>query len=173
MSDVPNCVGCVAASIIGQKLCVLGLEYPDEGGPVGCIQIYDFDAETWEMGPRMPEKLCRVSGVVVKGDFHVVGKKFGFRGGHSIVCLCFNLESMAWKFTAPAEYFSDRGILTCHAVNHRGSLFILYENRGTMNFWKKLEKDGKWTKISPEVIPSIPADVVGCIQTVGSAVFTV
>ena len=125
------------------------------------------------MGPRMPEKLCRVSGVVVKGDFHVVGKKFGLRGGHSIVCLCFNLESMAWKFTAPAEDIKDSGRLTCHAVSHRGSLLILYENRGTMNFWKKLEKDGKWTKISPEVIPSIPADAVSFIKTVGSAVFTV
>ena len=172
--DVPNPVDCYAAGIIGRKLCVLGLEHPDEGGgPIGCIQIYDFDAETWEMGPRTPEPLCRVSGVVVKGDFHVVGLKPRRRTGHTVICLRFNLESMAWKSTAPDEDILDRGRLTCHAVSHRGSLFILYENRGTMNFWKKLEKDGKWTKISPEVIPSIPADAVSFIKTVGSAVFTV
>ena len=35
------------------------------------------------------------------------------------------------------------------------------------------EKDGKWTKISDEIIPSIPADAVSFIGTVGSAVFTV
>ena len=120
----------------------------------------------------MPEKLCGVSRVVVKGDFHVVGEKYGSRWGHHIVCLRFDLKSMAWKFTAPVEFIPDCGMLTCHAVSHRGSLFILFENKGTMNFWKKLEKDEKWTKISPEVIPSIPADVVWCIQTVGSAVYT-
>ena len=125
------------------------------------------------MGPRTPEPLCRVSGVVVKGDFHVVGLKPRRRTGHTVICLRFNLESMAWKLTAPDEDILDRGRLTCHAVSHRGSLFILYENRGTMHFWKKLEKDGKWTNISPEVIPSIPADAVSFIKTVGSAVFTV
>ena len=143
------------------------------GGPFGCIQIYDFDAETWEMGPRTPEPLCRVSGVVVKGDFHVVGLKPRRRTGHTVICLRFNLESMAWKSTAPDEDILDRGRLTCHAVSHRGSLFILYENRGTMNFWKKLEKNGSWTKSSSEIVPLIPAHVVGCIRTVGSVVFTV
>ena len=174
MSDVPNTpFGCVSAGIIGCKLCVLGLVCPDKDGPFGCIQIYDFDADTWETGPDMPEKLCCVSRVVIKGDFHIAGEKYGSRWGHHIVCLCFNLESMAWKFTDPAEFIPDCGMLTCHAVSHRGSLFILHENKGTMNFWKKVKKDGNWTKISPEVIPSIPADVVWCIQTVGSAVFTV
>ena len=173
LSDVPNRVRCVAAGIIGQKLCVLGLTYlADDGYPVGCLQLYDFDTKTWDMGPRMPERLNRVSGAVVQGEFHVVGRKPGVRPDR-IVCLSFNPKSMAWKCTAPAECVPGRGLLTCHAVSHRGSLWILHEDRDSMNFWKKLEKDGSWTKCSSEAVPLIPAHVVGCIRTVGSVVFTV
>ena len=122
MTDVPNRVGSVAAGIIGQKLCVLGLTHPNGGDLIGCIQLYDFDTKTWEMGPRMPERLNRVSGAVVQGEFHVVGKKPGSRQDHWVVCLSFNPKSMAWKCTAPAECVPGRGLLTCHAVSHRGSL---------------------------------------------------
>ena len=172
LSDVPNRVRCVAAGIIGQKLCVLGLTFPDDGYPVGCIQLYDFDTKTWDMGPRMPESLNRVSGAVVQGEFHVVGRKPGSWPAQ-IVCLSFNPKSMAWKCTAPAECVPGRGLLTCHSVSHRGSLWILHKDRDSMNFWKKLEKYESWTKCSSEAVPLIPAHVVGCIRTVGSVVFAV
>ena len=171
LSNMPINVQCNAAGIIGQKLCIFG--YLDNEYLVGQFALYDIEAETWEMGPRMPEKLGGVSGAVVGDMFHVVGIQFGRKWDHKVICFCFDPKSMAWKYTAPAECIQVRGSLTCHAVSHRGSLWMLLENRDTMNFWKKLEKDGSWTKSSSEVVPPIPAHVVGCIRTVGSVVFTV
>ena len=132
------------------------------------LQIYDTNTKTWELGPVMPKYLHRLSGAVVGDKLYVAGYS---RANKNCVCAYFIPESTEWKYTAPiGPVHTVDSLQCCHAVNHSGSLWVLY--RGAENYWLELEDDGEWSRVSPAIAPVIP-DGIGIITAVASAVFEV
>ena len=90
-----------AAACIGERLYVAGgwmvrthhSQGPGGGSPA--LQIYDFGAGTWSIGPPLPRPLYMCAGAAFGSKIFVSGGKHGFEEFADCV-VCYDTETGAW-----------------------------------------------------------------------------
>jgi hypothetical protein len=171
---MPHATCGATAGVVSQKLYIAGGRGNDSTGST-CLQVYDTVLETWELGPKVPEYLRMTSGAVVEDKLYIVGKS---DATESYVCVYFIPESNEWKYTdaigPSGEYESWES--SFRAVNHNGSLWVLFNNRAggvITTYWYQLGDKRNWSKIPSAVAPGIPDHIVGDIGEIEGVVSTV
>ena len=125
---MPRACVYAASGVIGNQLFIAGgigheEDEDDEYPKLTTLQIYDFTARTWHLGPPLPKAVQSAWGLVVDDKLYVVPL---IRNADSIQV--YDVQSNTWTEQIPPPY---EGVLgsAMHAFVHKGRIVVVESNR--------------------------------------------
>ena len=124
LPPMPRACGYAASGVIGQLFIAGGIGHEededDEYPKLTTLQIYDFTARTWHLGPPLPKAVQSAWGLVVDDKLYVVSS---IENSFQV----YDVKSNTWTEQIPPPCAFGRGT---HAFAHKGRIVVVERGSG-------------------------------------------
>ena len=147
LPPMPRACVYAASGVIGNQLFIAGgigheEDEADEYPKLTTLQIYDFTARTWHLGPPLPKAVQSAYGLVVDNKLYVFSSiEDSFQ--------VYDVQSNTWTEQIPPP--CDFGRAT-HAFAHKGSIVAVYSS-GSVYQGETGSDQNNWSRIHLDVAP--------------------
>ena len=122
---MPRACVYAASGVIGNQLFIAGgigheEDEDDEYPKLTTLQIYDFTARTWHLGPPLPKAVQSAWGLVVDDKLYVVSS---IENSFQV----YDVKSNTWTEQIPPPCAFGRGT---HAFAHKGRIVVVERGSG-------------------------------------------